>query len=65
MPKQQEVSGDGQGDDRDWIVRCIAPNAKYWKQDESFHLFHWDTSKFWGTAKTLEFTQHGDSGGAS
>ena len=62
MSKQQEVSGYGQGDGRgdggdDWIVRCIAPNAKYWKRDEPFHLFHRDTSKFLGTAKTLEFNQ--------
>ncbi|KAL7578774.1 hypothetical protein ACA910_016000 [Epithemia clementina (nom. ined.)] len=62
LSSQQEVTGYGQGDGRgdggdDWIVRCIAPKAKYWKRGEPFHLFHRDTSKFLGTAKTLEFNQ--------
>eukprot|EP00527_Entomoneis_sp_CCMP2396_P003781 CAMPEP_0198143206 /NCGR_PEP_ID=MMETSP1443-20131203/6031_1 /TAXON_ID=186043 /ORGANISM="Entomoneis sp., Strain CCMP2396" /LENGTH=234 /DNA_ID=CAMNT_0043806393 /DNA_START=20 /DNA_END=724 /DNA_ORIENTATION=- len=62
MSRQQEVSaygvGDGKGDGGDdWIIRCIAPNSKYWKRGESFHLFHRDTAKFLGTTKTVEFTR--------
>ena len=62
MSKQQEVTGYGQGDGKgdggdDWIVRCVAPRAKYWNREEPFHLFHRDTSKFLGTSKTLEFNQ--------
>lgn len=62
MSQQQEVTayglGDGFGDGGDdWIVRCLAPKAKYWRRGEPFHLFHRDTMKFLGTAKSLEFNQ--------
>ena len=61
MSKQQEVTGYGQGDGKgdsgdDWIVRCVAPRAKYWNREEPFHLFHCDSSKFLGTSKTLSYT---------
>jgi len=60
MSRQQEVTAYGEGDGKgdggdDWIIRCMAPKAQYWKRGEPFHLFHRDTSKFLGTSKKLEF----------
>ena len=41
----------------DWIIRCLAPKAQYWKRGEPFHLYHRDTNKYLGTTKSVEFTR--------
>ena len=62
LSRQQEISafgnGDGKGDGGDdWIIRCLAPKAQYWKRGEPFHLYHRDTNKYLGTTKSVEFTR--------
>ena len=59
LSKQQEVTaygeGDGEGDGGDnWKVTC---EGKFWLVDQPFRLWHVDTQKYLGTAKTLEFNR--------
>lgn len=57
LSRQQEVTAYGEGDGKgdggdDWIVQC---KGESWKRSEAVRLFHVDTSRYLGTAATLEF----------